>query len=113
MPFAEETSGPVIEFSLAPLLESHGVALALMGVFVVFIALSLVVAFITVLPRVAARIASQERTQAEGAQTFAQDELPEETIVVIAAAVAEIIRGTAEEFFATLERVAGSYLGPS
>ena len=59
MPLAQEPSGPIIEFSVAPLFEDHGLALALMGVFVVFIALSLVVAFITILPRVVTRISSK------------------------------------------------------
>ena len=90
---AQQGSGE-FRLSFEPLFEDHGLALAVMGILVVFLALTLLVVFITLLPRLL------ERTLARESQTTApadpeitlKDELPEETLVVIAAAVAETIR---------------------
>lgn len=83
--------------TLEPLWESHGIALALMGMFVVFVALVLVSTFITLLPKLMAILdrlhpepASPQETRA-AAKTVAEDEVPHEILVVIAAAVAETI----------------------
>ena len=50
-------------FNLAPLFEESGIPLAVMGVLVVFIALTLVAALIAVLPRLVGRIQQAQRTQ--------------------------------------------------
>ena len=54
MLLAQQDDRPLIEFTLAPLFEDYGIPLAVMGIFVVFMALVLVVVFITLLPRVLA-----------------------------------------------------------
>lgn len=83
---------PLVEFTLAPLFEEHGIALAVMGVLVVFMALTLVVTFITILPHLLAGVASPEPAASAPAAPVALDsELPEELVVVIAAAVAATI----------------------
>lgn len=71
-----------------PLYEDHGLALALMGIFVVFSALALVVMFITLLPRFVAVISPKEQPLAIETPSLDPDELPEELVVVLAAAVA-------------------------
>ena len=88
MLWAQEDARPLIEFTLDPLFEDHGLALAVMGVLVVFVALLLVIAFITVLPRALAGFTSSEPIQPP-AELAVDDQLSEETVVVIAAAVAE------------------------
>ncbi len=90
MLIAQQADGPLIRFTMEPLFEDTGFALAIMGVLVVFMALALVIAFITVLPHLAKRTAAQP-VQTDVKPT-AHDELAEETLVVIAAAVAETIR---------------------
>lgn len=83
--------GPSIGLSLAPLTSDNGLPLAIMGVLVVFLALALVVAFITVLPRILAWLPEDESAEAMIATPRDPDELSEETVVVIAAAVAAVI----------------------
>ena len=90
MTLAQIDSTSTIEFRLAPLLEDYGISLAVLGVLVVFLALSLVVAFITVLPRLI-RFIPARQPLASPLRAANTDELPEETLVVIAAAAAEII----------------------
>ena len=87
--FAQRDSGRLFEFTLAPLFEDHGIPLAAMGVLVVFIALVLVVVFITLLPRVLSRMPVQAEEPALPVDL--EDDLPEEVLVVIAAAVAEAL----------------------
>lgn len=89
MLLAQQDSGPLIEFTLAPLSEDYGIPLAVMGVLVVFMALVLVVVFITLLPRVLAGVSTKEQEQPTTDAVAVEDDLPEETLAVIAAAVAQ------------------------
>ncbi|QEG00776.1 Oxaloacetate decarboxylase, gamma chain [Stieleria maiorica] len=82
---AQEESKRLIDFSLAPLTEEHGIPMAIMGIVVVFSALVLIVVFITVLPRLVAPFIESQPAATPAAR---DDELPEEVLVVIAAAVA-------------------------
>lgn len=91
MLLAQQDERPMIDFTLAPLSEDIGFPLAVMGILVVFSALVLVVVFITVLPRVLGLFSSNEAQAATTVPVFGEDELPEETVVVIAAAVAATI----------------------
>ncbi|MEQ8785947.1 MAG: OadG family protein [Pirellulaceae bacterium] len=95
---AEETSGSLLTFE--PLLKDQGLALAVMGMTVVFLALVTVAVFITLLPRVMAvldRLHPDKGAQAEQKKKSSKeksvdaDELSEETVVVIAAAVAAVL----------------------
>ncbi len=89
---AQLQSRPSIEFSWAPLFEDYGIPLAVMGILVVFSALALVVAFITILPRVVQRLTGGERAaEATAWSAVAEDELSDETLVVITAAVASVL----------------------
>ena len=87
MLLAQQNSRPLIEFTLAPLFEDHGIPLAVMGVLVVFLALLLIAVFIILLPRVLSGASAPEAIEPLG-----EEEPSEETLVVIAAAVAEAIR---------------------
>ena len=79
-------------FQVQPLFEDYGIPLALMGIFVVFMALLLVSVFISILPRIVARMNGRPRKdETRRAPAKSKDELPEELVVVIAAAVAEAI----------------------
>jgi sodium pump decarboxylase gamma subunit len=91
MLYAQQDSGLFSKFTLQPLFEDHGIPLAVMGVLVVFLALVLVVAFITLLPRVLAKIPQQQPEPSDSFATLAtaDEELSEEMLIVIAAAVAE------------------------
>jgi Na+-transporting methylmalonyl-CoA/oxaloacetate decarboxylase gamma subunit len=91
MLLAQQNARPLIDFTLSPLFEDYGIPLAVMGVLVVFVALVLIGLFIILLPKVfgGPPAAASEATVAS---LFAPDELPEETLVVIAAAVAETMR---------------------
>ena len=89
--FAQQDDRPLIEFTSAPLFEDHGIPLAVMGILVVFLALVLVVVFITLLPRLLAPSAGKASDEAIPAPAVGEDELPEEILVVIAAAVAHAI----------------------
>ncbi len=91
------TTRPLIEFTLGPLLEDHGIPLAVMGILVVFLALVLVVVFHF---RASATCAGSDFAedppeQPNDSGRSMEDELPEETLVVIAAAVAEVVGPTA------------------
>ena len=88
MLLAQQDARPLIEFTSAPLWEEHGIPLAVMGILVVFSALVLIVAFITFLPRLLARIADVEPQQPAASPIPVEGELSEEMVVVIAAAVA-------------------------
>ena len=82
-----------------PLWEDHGIALAIMGMFVVFCALVLVSTFIMLLPRLMTGLErlhpepkkQRGRSKPKTPPKPADDELPEEIQVVIAAAVAEVV----------------------
>lgn len=91
MLLAQHDSHPLIEFTLSPLFEDHGIPLAVMGVLVVFTALALIVLFITLLPRMLARTVAKASEQSAVESLAADEELSEEILVVIAAAVAETI----------------------
>lgn len=91
MLIAQQDSRPLIEFTLAPLFQDHGIPLAVMGVLVVFSALVLIVVVIKLLPRVFGE--ARPTAAATPADLLAgTDQLSSETLVVIAAAVAETIR---------------------
>ena len=93
MLLAQQDSRPLIEFTLAPLFEDYGIPLAVMGILVVFVALVLIVLFITLLPAVFGSAFRRRRgSRPPRCRRSREDELPEETLVVIAAAVAETIR---------------------
>ena len=95
MILAQQASRPLIEFTTAPLLEEYGIPLAVMGILVVFSALILVVTFITLLPRVLAVFSAEEEEESAAAPVLdiSGDELPEQILVVIAAAVAQALEG--------------------
>lgn len=78
-------------FNLAPLFEESGIPLAVMGVLVVFIALTLVAALIAVLPRLVGRIQQAQRTQPAPVAPVDPEAPPEELVAVIAAAVATTV----------------------
>ncbi len=89
MLWAQENSLPLVEFTLAPLWEEHGIPLALMGIFVVFVALALVLLFIRLLPRLLAWVTGPTSAPSlPSPPAPANEALPEEILVVIAAAVA-------------------------
>ena len=85
----------IAQLTFEPLGKDHGIPLAVMGILVVFAALVLVVVFITLLPRMMAvldRWHPEAREQPlRAAAPKKEHGLAEETIVVIAAAVAEAI----------------------
>jgi sodium pump decarboxylase gamma subunit len=91
---AEEASNGVrIQFDA--LFTDTGIPLAIMGMLVVFAALILVTVYVTLLPRLAAYLENRFPEKATP-QPIAQpinvgDDLSEEVLVVIAAAVAEVI----------------------
>lgn len=93
---AQETSEEIFRFQLQPLWEEHGIPLAIMGVLVVFAALVLVSSFIVLLPRLMSALDALvpvEKTvqQTSPAPKPEEDELPEEILAVLAAAVAETL----------------------
>lgn len=76
-----------------PLFEDEGIPLAVMGMLVVFAALVFVSVFIALLPRMTdavTRWIPEERPAAKS-KKVAGDALSDETIVVIAAAVMEVV----------------------
>jgi Na+-transporting methylmalonyl-CoA/oxaloacetate decarboxylase gamma subunit len=93
---AQRAGGCLLALELRPLIEDHGIPLAIMGMFVVFVALILVSLFIIVLPRSMAVLArwsseTKEPSTQRGSQARAEDGVPEEMLVIISAAVAEVI----------------------
>ncbi len=97
LPMAQGAGGWLLALELRPLIEDHGIPLAIMGMFVVFAALVLVSLFILLLPRSLAVLArwSSERKESSpqrAAQAPAETELSEEILVIISAAVAAMIR---------------------
>lgn len=91
IPLLQETM-PSIKFSLDPLFQEHGIPLAIMGMLVVFLALALVVIFISLLPHVAQWISRGHAHATEAVLPVDDNELSEELLVVIAAAVAAIVQ---------------------
>lgn len=89
--WVQSDSRPLIEFSWTPLFEDYGIPLAVMGILVVFSALALVVLFITILPRIVQQLNPEQTTQPTPWSAVSQDELSEETLVVITAAVASVV----------------------
>ena len=92
----------LLQITFKPLTEDEGIPLAIMGMFVVFLALVLVCSFIVLLPRLMTVIdhvhpkadAHPVRSQKKKSKAAAKErpgEIPEEIQVVIAAAVAEVI----------------------
>jgi len=73
---------------VAPLFEDYGIPLAIMGIFVVFVALMLVSSFITLLPRMTALITPGAVEKKKVVTAEDDGSLSEEMQVVIAAAVA-------------------------
>ncbi len=88
MLLGQQQTGSLMHFSLSPLFEEHGLPLAVMGIVVVYLALALVVAFISLLPRLVGWIAVANPQQPVDPWAATEDELPEEHLVLIAAAVA-------------------------
>jgi sodium pump decarboxylase gamma subunit len=93
---ANQAEGWLSRITVEPLFEDYGIPLAIMGIVVVFAALVLVSAFITLLPRLMAALdylhpEQKEPQPAAAKQPDAEDELSEELMVVIAAAVAETL----------------------
>ncbi len=93
---AQETSEELFRFQVEPLWEDHGIPLAIMGVVVVFAALVLVSTFIRFLPRIMSVVDTlfpQEKPAppSPAPPAPAGDEIPEEMIAVLAAAVAETL----------------------
>jgi len=83
------------QITFEPLWKDSGIALALLGMFVVFVALVLVTSFITLLPRLMAvldrlhpQTVKHPAPSKKAAKKRPAGELPEETLAVIAAAVA-------------------------
>ncbi len=93
-------SGAIVQFgqfSLDPLWKDIGIPLAMMGVVVVFVALGMVIVLINTLPRVLERLNLIDSAQTpsglvESLSVSTDDEIPPETLVVIAAAVEEMMR---------------------
>ena len=88
MLLVQQDRGFFVQFTAAPLLEDYGIPLALMGILVVFLALALVVGFISLLPRVLSRFDAAQLTQPSAPRDAMEEELSDETLVVISAAVA-------------------------
>jgi Na+-transporting methylmalonyl-CoA/oxaloacetate decarboxylase gamma subunit len=88
---AQQETEPLFKFSLGPLTEEHGIPLAIMGILVVFSALVLIVIFITLLPRLVAPFSAAGQKASAALPVAASDDLAEETLVIIAAAVAEVL----------------------
>lgn len=89
---AQETDAGFSGLQLSPLFEDSGIPLAVMGILVVFAALLLISLFINVLPRLMEaleRFHPEQKEHKPQVDSKAKSELPEETLVVIAAAVAE------------------------
>ena len=93
--FFAEAASRGIRIQVQPLLEDTGIALAIMGMLVVFAALVLVSVYVTLLPRFAAyleeRFPEKASPQPVAQPSISGDDLPEEVLVVIAAAVAQVI----------------------
>ena len=87
MLLAQQDAQPLFEFTTAPLFEEHGIPLAIMGILVVFLALVLVVVFITLLPRVM----NHSSAKTPEPLTLPEDEMSPELVAVIAAAAAEML----------------------
>jgi len=82
-----------LHFSLEPLWHDAGIPLAIMGMFIVFVALVLISTFISRLPHIMAmldRILPQVE-QLSVAPKTREGEIPDEIVVVIAAAVSEAL----------------------
>ncbi len=82
---------PKIEFRLEPLTGDDGITLAVLGMLVVFLALTLVAAFISILPRIARRISMARAVSTPPALPVDDDEVSEELLAVICAAVAAVV----------------------
>lgn len=92
IPLLQQSDAPLIRFSLEPLQGDFGIPLALMGILVVFMALSLVMLLITVLPKVLGRVLVSPLPPAAETTSTSDGGLSEETVAVIAAAVAATMR---------------------
>ncbi len=91
MGIAQTAPRPLVEFTLSPLGDEHGIPLAIMGILVVFLALTLILAFISMLPRLLARFAPPAAQPGAPPLAAVDDRVSEELVVVIAAAVAETL----------------------
>ena len=87
MILAQQETEPLVRFTLSPLFEESGIALAIMGIVVVFLALVLVASFISVLPSLAERLSAARPTRPAPMATV-DEAIPEQTLAIIAAAVA-------------------------
>ena len=80
---AQQDIRPLIEFTLAPLFEDHGIPLAVMGILVVFSVLILIATFIQLLPRFMPLLpptAEQQPAVEPAVQPVVEDELSEEIL---------------------------------
>ena len=91
MLLAQQDDQPLIRFTLEPLTDEFGIPLALMGIMVVFLALVLVVIYISVLPRILDRLSGSPQTEPIPEPVMVDDGVSEETLVLIAAAVSEVM----------------------
>lgn len=78
----------LMKLTLSPLWDDQGIPLAIMGIMVVFAALTLVVISISLLSRILARV---HKPVVAATSAAANDELSAETLVVIAAAASEAL----------------------
>ena len=93
MLLAQQDTRPLFEFTVAPLLMDHGIPLAVMGIFVVFVALILIASVITLLPKIlGVKAPAAPSPAATGSTPPIQEELPAETLAILAAAVEATMR---------------------
>ncbi|MCA9100078.1 MAG: OadG family transporter subunit [Pirellulales bacterium] len=93
MLLAMEENEVVFEFTLDPIWHDYGLPMAVMGMFVVFVVLGLMVTFISLLPRIMALSSSATVPPATPIDAaLGDDEISEELMVVIAAAVAATLQ---------------------
>ncbi len=93
--FAQVASGQLAQITLAPLWHDEGLPLAIMGMLVVFVVLVLISSVITLLPRLISLLERLQPEKVEPVMAAAKprnpDAVPEEILVVIAAAAAEVM----------------------
>lgn len=92
MTFVAHCGAAIGALTFRPLWDESGIPLAITGILIVFLALVLVAAFITLLPRLLARLPQQEAPRPRGIPPSPEDpELTEEKLALIAAAVAATV----------------------
>ncbi len=89
MLWAQSDSQPLFQWTLAPLFEDYGIPLAIMGVLVVYLALTLIILFISLLPRIFVVRPAATGHPVSSSLLIDPNELSDEEMAVLAAAVAE------------------------